>query len=554
VSGATASTGDITVRDLLSSLRALQVLSMVMTDSAGEDKILDLAVSAVPSLSRCRAEAVWLDGEWRPVDCLRGRLGARAGLEGQIAGLGGAGGALHGAGLAWAWAFPLSSRGGASGYLVVGSPEQPADYERSLVQALAQQTGVAIANARLLARERATASELKTTLGALRRSMEIHDRLTRVATAGEGVEGIASAVHQLTGLPVAVEDRAGILQAWAGPDRPDPYPRAAPARRERMLRQALTAGRPVREGDRLVALALSREDIFGVVALVDPERLAGEAEDVALEHGATVLATELARLRSVAEAELRLGRDLLDELLTGKDPQDALKRATALGYDLARSHRLVVVEGHSQTRDEEYFFHAVRRCARDLGIGSLLGVRAGAVVIVADASGDWERLRAAVVSQMGGGGGGVGVGGSYDSVEDLPRSYREAMMALKTQKAARTGDRATVFEDLGVYRILSGVDDPATVDRYVRDWLGPLLDYDARKDSELVATLSGYLECGGSYQGAAQVLSVHRSTLRYRLERIREVSGHDLGDADTRFNLQLATRAWATLQAMRDGS
>jgi DNA-binding PucR family transcriptional regulator len=86
--------------------------------------------------------------------------------------------------------------------------------------------------------------------------------------------------------------------------------------------------------------------------------------------------------------------------------------------------------------------------------------------------------------------------------------------------------------------------------RYVRDWLGPLIDYDARKDSELVVTLSGYLECGGSYDGAAKALSVHRSTLRYRLERIREVLGHDLGDPDTRFNLQLATRAWATLQAM----
>ena len=66
-----------------------------------------------------------------------------------------------------------------------------------------------------------------------------------------------------------------------------------------------------------------------------------------------------------------------------------------------------------------------------------------------------------------------------------------------------------------------------------------------------MATLSGYLECGGSYAGAAKALSVHRSTLRYRLERIREVSGLDLGHPDTRFNLQLATRAWATLQAMR---
>jgi DNA-binding PucR family transcriptional regulator len=260
---------------------------------------------------------------------------------------------------------------------------------------------------------------------------------------------------------------------------------------------------------------------------------------------------ELARLRSLAEAELRLGRDLLDELLAGHDPQDALKRARALGYDLAQSHRVVVVEGHSQTRDEEYFFHAVRRCARDLGIGSLLGVRAGAVVILADAAGEWERLRSAVLSDVGRGSCRLGIGGCYDSVTDLPRSYREAQMALKTQTAARTGDQATVFEDLGVYRILSGVEDPGTVERYVRDWLGPLIDYDARKDSELVATLSGYLECGGSYQGAAEVLSVHRSTLRYRLERIREVSGHDLGDADTRFNLQLASRAWATLQAMR---
>jgi sugar diacid utilization regulator len=317
------------------------------------------------------------------------------------------------------------------------------------------------------------------------------------------------------------------------------------------LQQAQTAGRPVRKDGRVLALALSRDDIFGVVALIDPKGSAREAEHVALEHGATVLAMELARLRSLAETELRLGRDLLDELLAGHQTRDVLKRARALGYDLDQVHRVVVVEGESRDRDEEYFFHAVRRCARDEGIGSLLGVRAGTVVILAGAAGDWERLRTTVLSDMGRGICRVGVGGLYDSLEVLPRSYREAQMALKTQKAARLGDRATVFDDLGVYRILSGVDDPDTVERYVRDWLGALLDYDGRKDSEMVATLSGYLECGGSYAGAAKALSVHRSTLRYRLERIREVSGHDLGDPDTRFNLQLATRAWATLQAMR---
>jgi DNA-binding PucR family transcriptional regulator len=44
---------------------------------------------------------------------------------------------------------------------------------------------------------------------------------------------------------------------------------------------------------------------------------------------------------------------------------------------------------------------------------------------------------------------------------------------------------------------------------------------------------------------------VHRSTLKYRLRRIREVSGHDLGVPDNQFNLQVATRAWRTLEALR---
>jgi len=64
-------------------------------------------------------------------------------------------------------------------------------------------------------------------------------------------------------------------------------------------------------------------------------------------------------------------------------------------------------------------------------------------------------------------------------------------------------------------------------------------------------TLSEYLECGGNYDATARVLSVHRSTLKYRLRRIREVSGYDLRLPDTQFNLQLAARAWWTMQVLR---
>jgi DNA-binding PucR family transcriptional regulator len=63
-------------------------------------------------------------------------------------------------------------------------------------------------------------------------------------------------------------------------------------------------------------------------------------------------------------------------------------------------------------------------------------------------------------------------------------------------------------------------------------------------------TLMTYLACGGSHTRAAQKLNLHRSTLKYRIRRIHEISGHDLGDPEVAFDLALATRAWAILRAI----
>src|SRR5436305_951807 len=101
------------------------------------------------------------------------------------------------------------------------------------------------------------------------------------------------------------------------------------------------------------------------------------------------------------------------------------------------------------------------------------------------------------------------------------------------------------------YQLLSEIPEINSVEVFVRRWLGPLIDYDTDKDARLVDTLSWYLECGGNYDSTAKKLSLHRSTLRYRLQRIRDISARNLNDPNTRFNLQLATRAWTTVHALR---
>jgi len=53
-----------------------------------------------------------------------------------------------------------------------------------------------------------------------------------------------------------------------------------------------------------------------------------------------------------------------------------------------------------------------------------------------------------------------------------------------------------------------------------------------------------------TYTSAARALHIHRSTLRYRLRRIRELSGHNRGAVDSRLNLHVATRAWQILRGV----
>jgi hypothetical protein len=328
------------LRGQLTNLRALLVLSILMTESSDDEQILRLATSAAASLGGWQiagfviAEQWWADGHRRAV--------VEPGLARQLRGLPETGGPVT-LDAAWSWAYPLRSIAGRLGYLVVHAAHEPAVEEQFLAQVLAQQTGVAVSNAQLHGRERDTAAQLaatnealEETVATLRRGMAIHERLTGVAAAGEGAAGIAEALHDLTGLAVAVEDRYGNLSAWAGPGQPARYPKRPAYEREQLLRRLMAAGRSVRDGDRVVALASPRPGVLGLLSLVDPGRRAGTTDVMALEQGATVLAVELARLRGMADTELRVRRELVHDLLTGTDDESAYRRAEALGYDLGR--------------------------------------------------------------------------------------------------------------------------------------------------------------------------------------------------------------------------
>jgi DNA-binding PucR family transcriptional regulator len=137
----------------------------------------------------------------------------------------------------------------------------------------------------------------------------------------------------------------------------------------------------------------------------------------------------------------------------------------------------------------------------------------------------------------------IGVGGFVERPEHLPRSYREAMQALTVCTRRADSGGLIAFEDLGLFRLLATPEGRREASAFVEDWLGSLLTYDGQRQADLVHTLGVYLDQGGNYDATAAALHIHRSTLRYRLGRIRELSGHDLADVETRLNLHVAVRA-----------
>jgi DNA-binding PucR family transcriptional regulator len=90
-------------------------------------------------------------------------------------------------------------------------------------------------------------------------------------------------------------------------------------------------------------------------------------------------------------------------------------------------------------------------------------------------------------------------------------------------------------------------DDPAELHRFFEETIAPVVRYDEQYESNLVQTVGAFLEADGNVAGTAQRLFTHRHTVRYRLERVRELSGLDVGSSDGRERLSLGLKAMRVL-------
>ena len=371
------------------------------------------------------------------------------------------------------------------------------------------------------------------------------DEITAAVQTGAGLPTVVRAAARVLDASVVVVDRGGQALAVAA---------RSPADEQSLLAEAAgVQALELRVGDVEVGrlrLRSRSEPPAGLVRLVST-LIAAEVERVRAPERASEEAAA-----AFVGAVLRREFSVRDELLA---------QAREVGLrDLERGASVLVAHAHPQAPAQEGWrarFRAVAgRGARAAvpGAVAVLSERdlgSGAEVIVLLAGADEVAARRAADNVLrdleAGMGGFVFVVGRSRPSEDpleLARSADEALLAANVAEGDQE-HRVLAFEETGAYRLLLSAmsENPAELQRFYAETVEPLVAYDEQYATDLVATVEAFLEADGNVAGTAQRLFTHRHTIRYRLERVRELCGLDVGSSDGREKLSLGLKAMRVL-------
>jgi len=302
-------------------------------------------------------------------------------------------------------------------------------------------------------------------------------------------------------------------------------------------------------------------------------------EDVALLYWARlVLEAELGKERIRLETELGFRGDFVDDLVGGHygSVELLMQRARYLGADLSEGALVMVVDiddfAHylARRRPKEPAIQelkrrladAVRLQTRQQFSNFLLGPRSDNVILFLGLAEGEEvgelpekaQLLARSVQRYVKGllpdlTVSVGIGGYKRDPAQLREAYSEAGVALEIGHRIHGPSSVSTFGKTGTYKLLFRVlqENPEELETFYDETLEPVVHYDSRYGTELVQTLITYLGNDASTVRTAGDLFAHRHTIRYRLDRVGELTGLDVDKSADRERLTLGIKAMQLL-------
>ncbi|HWD64303.1 MAG TPA: helix-turn-helix domain-containing protein [Solirubrobacteraceae bacterium] len=276
----------------------------------------------------------------------------------------------------------------------------------------------------------------------------------------------------------------------------------------------------------------------------------------------TLIASEVERVRAPERASEEAAASFLRALLRREmtDRADVVARGKELGVDLSRGSAVIVVRAHARAPTEDDWR---RRLLAVAGRGAR-SVAPGAIVVTNDAEASTllilvpesdgnaaRRVSASVLRELESGLAGftftLGRSRRTEDPRDIQRAANEAMLAANVVEGEPEVSDLD-FEATGTYQLLLPyMSDPAELRRFYEETVRPLVAYDEQYETDLLGTLATFLDCDANVNATASRLITHRHTIRYRFERVRELTGLDVQSTDGREKLSLGLKAMRVL-------
>ena len=351
---------------------------------------------------------------------------------------------------------------------------------------------------------------------------------------GGGVDDITHALAELLGGWAVLVDENGTRHSAAGP---------AP--------ELDTSGRdPVASLDALPGLGtgrlVERDGVYAVAVTAARERLGtiyvggltlSDSDQRTVERAGVVTALVLLFERQAADARQSARNRLVSDLVSARGSrEERLSLARTVGFDPQKPFCLLVLRGEEPGGHRALLISA----SAATGEGSLVGTHEGDVVALVPGT-DPDGLARAVAARIAKRTCVTVAGvGPVSTVDDIGVAHEEGHRTVGALIALGHRGKGAAATQLGFAGLIVGSDPD--VDEYVRKLLGPVLDYDERRGTDLVGTLAAYFAAGGSPRHAAGTLHVHVNTVSQRLERITALLGASWQQPDHSLELQIALR------------
>ncbi|MGE7908563.1 PucR family transcriptional regulator [Lysinibacillus xylanilyticus] len=425
-----------------------------------------------------------------------------------------------------------------------------------------------------------------------RKSLDMHNTLFKVALEGGGIKSISTKLAETINNPIIFFDKDwNLLHYTELDDNPIPLDYVVNLNNHRQtfskdfinsipkdlneMQKSITRMYYFEDFSvkcRILPVAVANY-IYGYIVIWQTIRDLTEFDYLVLEQASTIVALERIKQKEIEEVRLKIKQEFFDDLLTGRiTSSETLQTLCDLhGLYPNKKYYCIVLSVFTDKLDEHQDLisrkyesdNLAKKCIKLIHEHSntINGeitclYRNNQIIILVSQNDDKqdisvvetklyaENILELLTQHINQSSFLIGIGKEYKNIRFLHKSFSEAHEALRLMHRFHERGAVAHFADHSIYHFLdSNVPEEKLKDFFLES-LGTLFEYDQLHSTSYLLTLENYFINHMNISETAKEMFIHRNTLIYRIDKIKEILKTDFKSYEELLQIQLALRIY----------